>query len=158
MKSKLMLFAFLLFYAGLKAQVIVTDIPPVDAKPAEEDTEYMVYDTSALQGKPEYPGGMDAFYKFVSQTINLPPIEPEEDMKIKIIVTFVIEKDGSISSIKVPRDPGYGMVEEVKRVLRLSKKWKPGEQNGKLVRTSFALPIILQIEGVGKIEEPKVKE
>lgn len=157
MQSKFMVFALLLLCAGLHAQIVVTDTPAVDNTPAQ-DPEYMVYDSSALQGKPEYPGGIDAFYKFVSNTIKVPPIEPEEDMKIKVIVTFVVEKDGTISSIKVPRDPGYGLGEEVKRVLRLSKKWKPGEQNGKLVRTSFALPIILQIEGVGKKEEPKKEE
>lgn len=94
-----------------------------------------------IESKPEYPGGMDSFYKHISSNFK-PPVN--KDFKGgKIIVTFVIEKDGSITDIKIVRDLGFGTGKESIRVLKKAKKWKPGEQNGKKVRVQFALPISL---------------
>jgi protein TonB len=68
-------------------------------------------------------------------------------MTAKIYVSFVVEKDGSITAIKVVRDPGYGLGKEAERVLKSVKtKWSPGIQNGKPVRASFNLPITINIK------------
>lgn len=107
-----------------------------------EDTG--VYDSQGLAVKPTYPGGMEAFYKYVGANFRVPEIE---NMKtIKVYVYFVIEKDGSMSSIKALRDPGHGLGKEAERVLKsMKKKWQPGIQNGKEVRASFSLPITVNI-------------
>lgn len=107
-----------------------------------EDTG--IYDQAGLAVKPTYPGGMDAFYKYVGSNFRTPEIE---NMKqIKVFVSFVVEKDGSMSEIKALRDPGHGLGKEAERVLKsMKKRWEPGIQNGKPVRARFSLPITINI-------------
>ena len=105
----------------------------------EEDNT--VYNTAGIEVKPEYPGGIEKFYAFVQKNYQMPD---EEGLKGKVYVTFVVEKDGSLTDIKVLRDIGYGTGKEAIRVLKSTPKWNPGEQNGKKVRCTYSLPISLQ--------------
>jgi protein TonB len=105
----------------------------------EEDNQ--VYNTAGIEVKPEYPGGIEKFYKFVGNNYKTPE---EEGLKGKVYVTFVVEKDGSLTDIKVLRDIGYGTGTEAIRVLKKCPKWNPGEQNGKKVRVLYSLPITIQ--------------
>jgi hypothetical protein len=98
----------------------------------------IVYNTAGIDVKPEFSGGMDAFYQFIGNNYKTPKVEK---LAGKVYVTFVIEKDGSLTGIKVLRDIGYGTGKEAIRVLELSPKWLPGEQNGQKVRCAFSLPI-----------------
>lgn len=124
---------------------IVIGKPPGDLDKGVEPDDNKVYNTAGLQVQPEYPGGMDAFYAYVSKNFNIP--EVDRDMTVRVFVSFVIEKDGSMTNIKVLRDPGYGMGKEAIRVLQsMKRKWSPGVQNGKNVRASFSLPITLNIK------------
>lgn len=94
---------------------------------------------------PAFPGGLDKFYKKVGKEFN--PPRSEKSMTLKVYVSFVIEKDGTLSNIKVARDPGYGMAEEAIRVLKAIKtKWKPGIKNGNPVRTAYNLPITVNLK------------
>lgn len=114
-------------------------------KGVEPIDDNAVYNTAGLQVQPQYPGGMDAFYKYVNSNFQIP--EVDKDMTARVYVSFVIEKDGSMTNIKVLRDPGYGMGKEAIRVLKsMKKKWEPGVQNGKTVRASFNLPITVNIK------------
>ena len=97
-----------------------------------------VYNTAGIDVKPEFPGGIDEFNKFIAKNYNSPN---QAGLKGKVYVTFIIEKDGSLTDIKVLRDIGYGTGKEAIRVLGLSPKWLPGEQNGKKVRCTYSLPI-----------------
>ncbi|WP_396185536.1 DUF2059 domain-containing protein [Flavobacterium sp.] len=106
----------------------------------ENVSDNTVYNTAGIDVKPDFPGGIDEFNKFISKNINSPS---EVGLKGKIYVTFIIEKDGSLTDIKVLRDIGYGTGKEAIRVLELSPKWSPGEQNGKKVRCTFSLPIAI---------------
>ena len=110
---------------------------PIDA--VADDTK--IYSTAGIEQKPEFPGGMANFYKFVGNNYKAPE---EEGLKGKVVVTFVVEKDGSLTDIKVVRDIGFGTGAEAIRVLKKSPKWAPGEQNGKKVRVQFSLPITIQ--------------
>ncbi|WP_294824648.1 energy transducer TonB [uncultured Flavobacterium sp.] len=113
------------------------------------------YSMHALQVKPEYKGGMEAFYKFIGANFAVPEPDIEDDFKAKIFTTFVVEKDGTISDIKVIRDPGFGLGKEAVRVITAtSGSWSPGVQNGKPVRTSFALPFVINVPGTGKKKAP----
>ena len=105
----------------------------------EEDNT--VYTTAGIEVQPEYPGGIEKFYAFVQKNYQMPD---EEGLKGKVYVTFVVEKDGSLTDIKVLRDIGYGTGKEAIRVLKSTPKWNPGEQNGKKVRCTYSLPISLQ--------------
>lgn len=94
---------------------------------------------------PMFMNGMDDFYKKVAREFDLP--DTEKEMTLKVYVSFIIEKDGTMSNIKVLRDPGYGMGKEAVRVLKSIKtKWKPGKKAGKEVRTAFNLPITLNVK------------
>lgn len=117
-------------------------VEPVGTGPkdvVEEDNN--IYNTAGIEVKPDFPGGLDKFYKFIGKNFQTPE---EEGLSGKIFVTFVVEKDGSLTDIKVVRDIGYGTGKEAIRVLKSCPKWNPGVQNGKPVRVQYSLPINIQ--------------
>ena len=99
-----------------------------------------IYNSSGLDVRPEYPGGMPEFYLYIQKNYKVPYVK---GLSGKVLVSFVIEKDGSITDIKVLRDAGHGTGDEAVRILKNCKKWSPGEQNGAKVRCSYVLPINL---------------
>jgi protein TonB len=115
-------------------------IQTVSAQDTTNVSDNTVYNTAGIDVKPDFTGGMDAFYQFISKNYNCPKVDK---LAGKVYVTFVIEKDGSLTHIKVLRDIGYGTGKEAIRVLELSPKWLPGEQNGKKVRCTYSLPIAI---------------
>ena len=121
------------------AELTVEPVGTGVAAVVEEDNT--VYNTAGIEVKPDFPGGMDKFNAFVAKNYQAPE---EEGLKGKVYVTFVVEKDGSLTDIKVLRDIGYGTGVEAVRVLKKCPKWTPGEQNGKKVRCTFSLPISIQ--------------
>ncbi|OYU79782.1 MAG: energy transducer TonB [Flavobacterium sp. BFFFF1] len=123
---------------------IVVDDPsgdgPPESKVVEDNTVYNNVEIPA-----EFPGGgLPAFYEYVKKKFRVPE---GETINGNIIVTFVVEKDGSLTDIKVLRDLGYGTGKEAERLLRSSPKWKPGVQNGRSVRSRFNLPIKIVQQG-----------
>lgn len=93
---------------------------------------------------PLYPGGLEKFYKDVANRFDTSTVENASS--IKVLVSFVVEPDGTLSNIKATRDPGYGMGAEAVRVLKsLKAKWKPGMKSGKAVRTAYSLPITIKV-------------
>ncbi len=93
---------------------------------------------TALDRMPEFPGGIGSFYKYVGDNFE----KPEIDQTVTVLLSFVIEKDGTMTDIKVLRNPGYGLDKEAIRVLKsLKTKWKPGLKNGQSVRVLYQLPI-----------------
>ncbi|WP_310560282.1 energy transducer TonB [Flavobacterium sp.] len=110
----------------------------VSAQEKTNVTDNNIYNVAGIEVKPEFPGGIDKFYTFIAENYKTPKVEK---LSGKVFVTFIIEKDGSITGIKVLRDIGYDTGKEAIRVLALSPKWMPGQQNGKTVRCTYALPI-----------------
>ena len=99
----------------------------------------------SLDKLPEFPGGMAKFYSYVGNNFEKPEIEGVNT--IKVLVSFVIEKDGSMTDIQVKKDPGYGLGKEAIRVLKsLRTKWSPGMIGSKAVRTAYNLPITVQMD------------
>jgi hypothetical protein len=104
-----------------------------------------VVNTIALDKLPEFPGGINKFYLYVGSHFEKPEIDGSSTLKV--YVSFVIEKDGSMTDIQVKKDPGYGLAKEAIRVLKsLKTKWSPGMIGLKPVRTSYNLPIIVQMD------------
>ncbi|WP_051197686.1 energy transducer TonB [Flavobacterium soli] len=99
--------------------------------------EKIYYDVNS---KPEFVGGMQEFYNFVGQEFKVPNVKK---LKGNILVQFVVEKDGSLSDIKVLKDIGHGTKEETIRVLSKSPKWIAGKQKGIPVRVLYTLPITI---------------
>jgi periplasmic protein TonB len=103
-----------------------------------------VVTTAILDKMPEFPGGINKFYNYIGKNFESPEVNGESS--IRIYVSFVVEKDGSMSNIQVKNEPGYGLGREAIRVLKsMRTKWSPGMINSKAVRTSYNLPITVQI-------------
>lgn len=117
-----------------KKVIVTTEEASTDITTEKLDAD-SIYNMSEV--RPTFPGGIQAFYDFVGKNYKA----PEENIKGKVFIQFVIEKDGSLTDIKSVRDIGHGTGEEAIRVLKLSPKWIPGEQDGKKVRVQYSLPI-----------------
>jgi protein TonB len=103
-----------------------------------------VVTSALLDNLPEFPGGIAKFYGYIGKNFESSEISGERS--IRIYVSFVVEKDGSMTEIKVKNDPGYGLGNEAVRVLKSIKtKWIPGMIGSMAVRTSYNLPIIVQM-------------
>jgi TonB family protein len=100
---------------------------------------------AAVEQAPSFPGGFDAFYKFLARNTVYPAAMRANNIQGKVIVTFVVEKDGSLSNVRALRGPGYGANEEAVRVVSLSPKWTPGNQNGRAVRVQFTTAIMFSL-------------
>jgi TonB family protein len=94
-----------------------------------------------VEHKPEYKGGQAALMRFLSKNIKYPKLAQKKGTQGTVYIQFVIEKDGSISNIKVVRGIGDGCDEEGVRVVKLMKNWNPGIHHGKKVRVKYILPI-----------------
>lgn len=120
-------------------------VEPVGNGPSnvvEDDNN--VYSSAGLEIQPSFPGGFEKLDNFISKNINLPEID-EEQKKLTVIVSWVVEKDGSITDVSVLRDPGYGLGKEAIRLVKKFPKFIPGEQNGRKVRSRFQKPITVVI-------------
>lgn len=115
---------------------------PKQAVVVEDNT---VYNFMSMESPPQYPGGMDKFYKFIGDNLKYPAMAADNNIQGKVIVSFTIEKDGSLTEPKVERKLGYGLDEEALRVLKLTKRWNPGMQNGKPVRVKYNIPIVFNL-------------
>jgi protein TonB len=105
--------------------------------------ENTILTSNMVDKMPEFPGGIKKFYTYVGNNFEKPELDSQN--AIRVSVSFVIEKDGSMTDIKVLKDPGYGLGAEAIRVLKsLKTKWSPGMFEGKPVRTSYNLPITIQ--------------
>jgi TonB family protein len=112
---------------------------------------------------PTFPGGLKAFGEFLGENLKYPAEARKNSIQGRVYLTFVVEKDGILSNIKVARGIGSGCDEEAMRVLAISPKWTPGMQNGKVVRVSYTVPIFFQMNSAtGKMPPtppaPKVNE
>lgn len=103
---------------------------------------------------PSFPGGLEAFGKFLAQNLRYPDQAKADKIQGRVLCSFIVEKDGSLSNIKVLRGIGSGCDEEAVRVLAISPKWKPGLQNGKIVRVSYTIPVLFQLQDDKKSATP----
>lgn len=134
-KMKKLSFWSILFFSIV---AFAQETTPLEKTNTEVD---LIYNIEGVDIKPEFPGGMAQFYRFIANNFRVPE---KKGLNGKIYVTFIVEKDGSLSDIKVLKDVGYGTGSEVYRVLKKCPNWTPGQQNGKIVRVLFSFPITIQ--------------
>lgn len=94
---------------------------------------------------PEFPGGIVEFMKWLTANLHYPPNAQQQKIMGKVVVSFIINKDGSISNAKIDKSVDPELDREALRVIRMMPRWKPGIQNDKPCRTMYAIPIIFQI-------------
>ena len=109
-----------------------------DTKVTEDDGNKIF---TSVEQVPEFPGGLDAFARYLSKNIRYPAVARENNTQGRVIVSFVCEKDGSLTDVKGARGIGDGCDEEAVRVIKASPHWKPGIQNGRPVRVAYSVPI-----------------
>jgi TonB family protein len=123
-----------------KPEITQQELPKA---PEVNKTEPLVSDTifAVVEKMPEFPGGKKALMNYLKENIHYPEQAKKEGIHGRVFVNFIVEKDGSISGVKILRGIGHGCDEETVRVVRAMPKWVPGEQRGQKVRVSFNLPI-----------------
>ena len=93
-----------------------------------------------VEQMPEVPGGMEALMQFMGQNMKYPKDAQKRKKQGRVLVTFVVEKDGSVSNAVVVKSVWPSLDAEALRVVRAMPKWAPGKQNGKVVRVKFTMP------------------
>lgn len=126
--------------------VELTEDPVIDPTLPENDTAIVVISDVM----PEFPGGEDSLFAFLSRNIKYPAEAKKADIRGRVFVTFVVEKDGRITGERILRDIGGGCGEEVLRVIRTMPKWKPGTQDDTPVRVQFNLPVAFELQDEDK--------
>ena len=111
---------------------------------SEEEAEDQLFQSVEINPKP--PGGMRAFMEYIGRNYDYQQEAIEEGVNGMVQVSFVVEKDGSLTDMKIVRDLGYGTGEAAIRVLQSSSKWSPAVQNGRTVRVAYTLPIRLNLQ------------
>lgn len=120
------------------------EIVQVEVQEEEEEKEDEIF--QVVEQDPEFPGGVEALYKFVQQNIKYPQLAKENNITGRVFVQFVVEKDGSVSNVRAARDIGGGCGAEAVRVVKSMPKWTPGKQRGKAVRAAYTLPVNFNLQ------------
>ena len=117
---------------------------PVEVKEEEEDEEVVFV---VVETMPEFPGGQQALFKYLSENIKYPAIAQENGIQGRVICQFVVNKDGKIVDIEVVRSSGDSSLDkEAKRVIQSMPPWKAGKQRGKPVRVKYTLPVSFRLQ------------
>lgn len=101
---------------------------------------------SFVEEEASFPGGEKSLYDFFDSHIQYPDQAKKEGISGTVVVKFIVEKDGSITNVRCVHDIGGGCGAEAVRVVKGMPKWKPGKQNGRPVRSDFALPVNFEIK------------
>jgi TonB family protein len=125
------------------AVVVDAPRPPEFSKATTGQGSGPAYETVVEKGDthPQFPGGEPALKKFLSDNLRYPAIARENRITGRVVVTFVVETDGSISSPNIIKDIGGGCGKEALRLISAMPKWQPGTTGGKPVRAKFTLPV-----------------
>ena len=117
---------------------------PKEAAVTEDNS---IKDFASVEVLPEFQGGMKGWAKYLGDNLKYPLMARENNITGRVIMSFVVEKNGQLTDIKVLRGIGGGCDEEAVRVFKKSPTWKPGIQNGRPVRVAYTMPILFQISG-----------
>lgn len=101
---------------------------------------------NVVEVEPEFPGGMEALYKYLAENIKYPVMAKNNKVEGRVYITFVIEKDGTVSDAKVLRSVNEELDAEALRVINAMPKWKPGMQRGVPVRVQYNIPITFKLQ------------
>ena len=126
-------------FKAVQEQVIVKE-PEPEVKPVEEEI------FQAVEQQAEFPGGQAALMKWLSQNIRYPEAAQQNDIQGRVIVKFVVEKDGSIGQATILKGVDKDLDREALRVVKKMPKWQPGKNNGVAVRSYFNLPVTFKLQ------------
>ena len=122
----------------LKAKEVIAEPEP----PKVEETK--VFDV--VEEMPQFPGGQAALLEYLAKNIKYPVVAEENGVQGRVIVTFVVERDGSITDVKVVKSVDPSLDKEATRVVKSMPKWQPGKQNGSAVRVKYTVPVQFRLQ------------
>jgi len=114
------------------------------AQPEPKEEEAKVFDV--VEQMPSYPGGMSALMEYLSKNIKYPVVAEENGVQGRVIVQFVVERNGSITDVKVVKSVDPSLDKEAVRVTKSMPHWIPGKQNGEAVRVKYTLPVTFRLQ------------
>ena len=100
----------------------------------------------AVEEMPQFPGGPSALFEYLSKNIKYPVVAEENGVQGRVIVTFVVERDGSITDVKVVKSVDPSLDKEAQRVVKSMPHWIPGKQNGSAVRVKYTVPVTFRLQ------------
>jgi protein TonB len=127
----------------------ITDTPPPVAPPAETKVAEVEESNEAflsVESMPSFAGGVNEMYKFLGKTLKYPSAAQRSNVQGRVYMSFIVEKDGSITDVQVVKSVGFGLDEEATRAVKLMPKWIPGKQNGRNVRVKFTIPVTFKLD------------
>ena len=110
----------------------------------EEETSNEIF--MVVEEMPQFPGGDAALLSYINKSMKYPVIAQENGIQGRVVISFVIEKDGSVAHIEVVRGKDPALDKEALRVIGNMPKWKPGQQRGKPVRVKYTLPVNFRLQ------------
>ena len=127
---------------AVRSDIAVTAPPPPPAPKPEVSNK--VFDV--VEEMPHFPGGPAALQAFLSSNTKYPVVAQENGVQGRVIVSFVVERDGSITDVKVVRSVDPSLDREATRVVRSMPRWSPGKQNGSAVRVKYTVPVVFRLQ------------
>lgn len=126
----------------------ITIAPPAEQAPVVEEVEEVEDEIFVVVEKmPEFPGGQQALFQYLSEHVKYPVIAQENGIQGKVVCQFTVNKDGSIVDVEVVRNgPDPSLDKEAVRVIQSMPKWKPGQQRGKPVRVKYTVPVSFRLQ------------
>jgi TonB family protein len=119
--------------------------PSADSKTISKTGNKTIYDYVSIDTPPSFPGGMGQFYQYIGKSIKYPKEAQDKKVQGQVFLSYVVEKDGTITEVKVERSLGSGTDEEAVRVLAASPKWIPGKRGDQPVRVKYNLPVSFKL-------------
>lgn len=127
---------------AVRNDIAVAAPPPSPAPKPEVATK--VFDV--VEEMPSFPGGNGALMSYLASNIKYPVVAQENGVQGRVIVSFVVERDGSISDVRVARSVDPSLDREAQRVVKSMPRWKPGKQNGSAVRVKYTVPVVFRLQ------------
>ena len=118
-------------------------VPPIP--PVAIDADNNPLNFRVVERLPEFPGGMTEFIKWLTKNLKYPESARRQNQQGTVVISFIVNTDGSTSEIRVVRPRHPDLDREAVRVARMMPKWKPGEDHGKVCRTMISIPIVFKI-------------
>lgn len=114
-------------------------LPPVPVA-SEQPLNFRI-----VQQMPEFPGGGSAFIQWLTRQLRYPPLAQSQRIQGRVVVSFIVNKDGSIVDVKLEKSVNALLDREALRVIRMMPRWKPGVHNNQPCRTMVAVPVVFKI-------------
>lgn len=127
---------------AVRSDIAVAAPPPPPAPKPEVSNK--VFDV--VEEMPHFPGGPAALQAFLSSNTKYPVVAQENGVQGRVIVSFVVERDGSITDVRVVRSVDPSLDREASRVVRSMPRWSPGKQNGSTVRVKYTVPVVFRLQ------------